>query len=504
MLLLMCQTVGKRVKKKEIQKRSSSGPAFLTLATLIVSQHNAITTPYAKYGNDSLPSLYTEKIRTLIPMKNLLIRAEDKNRWERRTPIVPKDLSKIISTTGAKTFVEKSEKRFFSEAAYSKAGALSCTDMGVGDVILGVKEIPVEKILPNKTYLFFSHTIKGQKENMGLLQKIIDSGSTLIDYEKITDPKGRRLIYFGPFAGDAGAIDILSLMGEHWSEKGIKTPLSTIKRAHEYDSVEAAQKHLRKMGAILRKEGFPEELSPFTVGVLGYGNVSTGAQRILDCLPTERVTPDSLKALVDGNNADRRTVYITVFTEKDLVRTISVEESFDLQTYYDHPERYESKFEPFLPYFTLLINAVYWEARYPKFVTWEGLKRIFETSRKVKLSGIADISCDTNGAVECNVKSTDSDMPAYRVDPATGTVSDGHIGDGIVLLAVDNLPCELPNDSSTFFSNQLRPFIPGLLRADYESDLETSGLPNEIKKAVIVYNGKMTPAYEYLNAYLRE
>ena len=437
-------------------------------------------------------------------MKKLLIRAEDKNRWERRTPIVPADLSKIIETEGVKAFVEKSEKRFFSESAYEKAGATSCTGMEKGDVILGVKEIPVDKILPNKTYLFFSHTIKGQKENMRLLQKIIDSGSTLIDYEKITDDNGRRLIYFGPFAGDAGAIDILSLMGEHWTEKGIITPLSAIKRAHAYDSLKAAKKHLREIGALIRKKGFPKELSPFTVGVLGYGNVSTGAQRILDCLPTERLSPARMGALVDGEKADRHTVYVTVFKERDMVRPRSVEESFDLQTYYTHPERYESQFEQFLPYFTLLINAVYWEARYPKFVTWDGLRKLFGASRHVKLQGIADISCDTNGAVECNVKSTDSDMPAYRVNPLAKTFSDGHIGDGIVLLAVDNLPCELPNDSSTFFSNQLSPFVPGLLRADYGGSLETSGLPIEIKKAVIVYNGTLTPAYEYLNAHLIE
>ena len=147
-------------------------------------------------------------------MKTLLIRAEDKNRWERRAPVVPADLEKILSDTGAKAFVEKSDKRFFSEDQYTAAGAVGCEGMADGDVIIGVKEIPLEKLLADKTYLFFSHTIKGQSDNMPLLQKIIDSGSTLIDYEKITDEKGRRLIYFGPYAGDAGAIDILSLMGE--------------------------------------------------------------------------------------------------------------------------------------------------------------------------------------------------------------------------------------------------------------------------------------------------
>jgi alpha-aminoadipic semialdehyde synthase len=125
-----------------------------------------------------------------------------------------------------------------------------------------------------------------------------------------------------------------------------------------------------------------------------------------------------------------------------------------------------------------------------------------ESTPTLKLSGIADITCDTGGSIECNVKSTDSDMPAYRVDPVAKTIMDGHLGEGIVLLAVDNLPCELPKDSSLFFSNQLKPFIPGMLMANYDSSLDASGLPPEIKRAVIVYNGQLTRDYEYLNRYL--
>ena len=435
-------------------------------------------------------------------MKKLLIRAEDKNRWERRAPVVPADLKAIIDATGATAWVEESDKRFFDASQYAAAGAGTCTGMASGDVILGVKEIPIEKILDDKTYVFFSHTIKGQKDNMPLLRRIMESGSTLIDYEKITDDQGRRLIYFGPYAGDAGAIDILSLMGEHWADKGIATPFTQVHRAHQYDSVKAAREHLTEIGRSIAQDGLPEELCPFTIGILGYGNVSGGAQQIFDCLPVQRIPADEINAFVRAGRGDRQTVYLTVFKEQDLVRPIDSAAAFDLQEYFDHPERYESRFEQFLPSFTLLVNAVYWEKRYPKFVTWAALKRLAQASPAVKLNGIADITCDTHGSVECNVKSTDSDMPAYRVDPAAGTTSDGHLGDGIVLLAVDNLPCELPNDASTFFSNQLRPFVPGLLTADYNSSLETSGLPEEMKKATIVYNGKLTPNYEYLKDHL--
>jgi len=435
-------------------------------------------------------------------LKALLIRAEDKNRWERRAPLVPEDLREILKETDARAFVEKSEKRIFGEDQYTAGGAITCEDMTIGDVILGVKEIPVEKILNNKTYVFFSHTVKGQKDNMPLLQRIIDSGSTLIDYERIIDAEGRRMIYFGPYAGHAGAIDLLALMGERWAARGIDTPFAEIQRAHAYGSVKAACEHLDEIGGRIQKDGLPRQLCPFTVGILGYGNVSGGAQQIFDCLPTERIAADVINNWVERDQGNRHSVSLTVFKEQDLVRPKADGAIFDLQEYYRHPERYESRFEQFLPSFTLLVNAVYWEKRYPRFVTWAGLKHMAESMPTPKLSGIADITCDTRGSIECNVKSMDSDMPAYRVDPSTGTIEDGHLGEGIVLLAVDNLPCELPQDSSSFFSKQFKPFVPGLLSAAYGSSLDASGLPPEIKKAVIVYNGQLTGDYQYLNQYL--
>lgn len=434
-------------------------------------------------------------------MKKLLIRAEDKNIWERRAPIVPADLQEIIRQTHAKAFVEQSEKRFFRAGDYEAAGATVCRGMDSGDVIFGVKEIPEEKILDNKTYIFFSHTIKGQKSGMPLLRKIISSGSTLIDYEKIIDEQNRRLIYFGRYAGDAGTIDILSLMGEYWEHHGLDTPFKKCRRAHQYTSVEDARSHLKTIGDLIRTKGIPETLSPLVIGIMGYGNVSGGARQILDCLPVENVEPAALKSLAEKEGVNNKTLYVTVFKEKDLVRRKD-NTPFDLNDYYQHPEKYKNRFDEFLPFISILINAVYWEKNCPRFVTWDALEKIFKNNPKPKLCGIADISCDVNGAVECTVKSTETQMPAYLCNPLTRSTTDGHRGDGIVLLAVDNLPCELPDDSSTFFSNQLKPFVPDILKADYSTSLDDSGLCPEIKRAVIVYNGKLTPDYEYLKKYL--
>lgn len=436
-------------------------------------------------------------------MKKLLIRAEDKNIWEKRAPIVPEDLGTMIRDKGVEAYVERSDKRFFDTDAYASIGAEICDDMAPGEVIFGVKEIPLEKILDDKTYIFFSHTIKGQPSGMPILKKIMAGGSTLIDYEKITDEASRRLIYFGRYAGDAGAIDILHLMGEYWSAKGIETPFAKCKAAHGYTSVEQAKQAISRIGDEIRQQGLPKSLSPVVFGVLGYGNVSGGAQQILDCLPTKRIAPADLESFVQSGDHDDKTVYVSVFKEEDLVKH-RTDNPFDLNEYFTKPERYESIFYRYLPFCTVLVNAVYWDKQYPRFVTWEALKTLYESNPNPKLCGIADITCDTGGSIECNVKSTDSGMPAYLVDPTTRKISDGHKGEGIVVLAVDNLPCELPNDSSTFFSRQLTPFVPNILSANYNAPLEKAGFLPEIEKAVIVYRGELTPNFQYLKKYLQD
>ncbi|NOX89573.1 MAG: hypothetical protein GXO77_11145 [Calditrichaeota bacterium] len=434
-------------------------------------------------------------------MKTILIRAEDKNIWERRTPIVPEDLKTILETVQTKAFIEKSDKRFFKEQEYTSVGARVCEGMQEGDIILGVKEIPVEKLLEQKVYLFFSHTIKGQKANMPMLQKIIDGKSTLIDYEKITDDSGRRLVFFGRFAGDAGAIDILWLMGENWKHRGLKTPFEKCKQALHYHSVKEAHQHLQEIGKEIKEKGLPESLQPLVIGILGYGNVSKGAQYIFDALPVKRIEPDELPALFESRNFDPKTIYLTIFKEEHLVAHKSGQK-FNLSDYYQRPENYKSIFSNYLPYLSILVNAIYWDERYPRFVTWDDLQKS-ESEGKLRLQGIADITCDVNGSIECNVKATDSGQPAYRVLPLRREISDGHLGEGIVLLAVDNLPAELPNDSSRFFSRQLSPFIPAIIQSDFEKPLDQSGLPPEIKRAVIVYNGELTPDFRYLENYLK-
>ncbi|MBN2424506.1 MAG: hypothetical protein JXR46_10670 [Calditrichaceae bacterium] len=434
-------------------------------------------------------------------MNTLLIRAEDKNEWERRCPIVPEDLNKLIKAHVIKVYIQSSLKRIFPEKDFIKAGADPCDTMEPGDIIFGVKEIPVPKILENKTYLFFSHTIKGQMKSMPMLKRIIDSGSTLIDYEKITDDNGRRKVFFGQYAGEAGAINILWLMGEYWQKMGLRTPFLNCRQALNYHAVSEAVEELKAIGSEIKKYGLPEEISPLVIGILGYGHVSGGAQDILSALPVEYITPDELSGLDRSSKSQKNKVYITVFHEEHIVKRKDGG-LFRLDDYYKHPEFFRSDFDKYLPYLSILINAIYWDKRYPRFVTWENLAKLFSSGSLPKLQGIADITCDVNGSVECNVKTTKSDNPAYTVNPMDRTVRDGNYGEDIILLAVDNLPAELPKDSSIFFSKQLFPYIPGIVRADFSKSLDKSCLPEDIKRAVIVYKGELTPPFQYLKEYL--
>lgn len=434
-------------------------------------------------------------------MKKLLIRAEDKNIWERRAPLTPADLKTIIAQTNCEAYLENSPRRFFKDQEYSAIGAKVCQGMNEGEVILGIKEIPVEKLINNKIYIFFSHTIKGQKVNMPMLKRIMEGGSTLIDYEKITDSRGVRQVYFGNYAGDVGTLNILWLMGEYWEFQGIKTPFLKCKQALNYHSLEEAREHLREVGQLIKTHGLPKELGPLVIGILGYGNVSKGAQSILACLPVQRILVENLKEFIEGKSGNLNSVYLLIFEEKHLVQN-QQGQKFDLQEYYQYPARYQSQFEQYLPYLSILINATYWDNRYPRFVSWEGLKKLYQQDKKPKLQGIADITCDINGSIECNVKTTNSGQPAYLCNPHTKTMTDGHKGEGIVLLAVDNLPAELPYDASVFFSNQLKRYLPNILEANYTIPLKQSGLNADLQKAVIVQNGELTESFKYLEQYL--
>jgi alpha-aminoadipic semialdehyde synthase len=428
--------------------------------------------------------------------KIIAIRREDKNIWERRVPIIPIDCKKLLKEYGINVIVQPFKRRAFSDSDFEKAGAVLEEDLSESPVILGVKEIPIELLLPEKIYLFFSHTIKGQSYNMPLLQKLIDLKCTLIDYEKIEDEEGRRLVAFGRFAGLAGMIDALYGFGQRLKSKNIETPFLKLKPAYEYEHTEDSKNAVKKIAEEINKNGLPEEFSPYVFGFAGYGKVSKGAQEIFDLLPYREISPDELKNI---NKSENKKLLKVVFEEKHLVKPKDSSQMFELQDYYKHPEKYISKFEEYLPYLSVLVNAIYWDTPYPKLVTKEFLKYNY---KNLRLQVICDITCDIEGSIEITSNSTESDNPAYVYNPADGTTNDGYIGEGIVDIAVDNLPTELFVDSSIAFSHALTPFIPSLVNSELTPDFNDYKLTPELKRAVIVYQGRLTPDFEYLRKYL--
>jgi saccharopine dehydrogenase (NAD+, L-lysine-forming) len=430
------------------------------------------------------------------------IRREDKNKWERRVPVTPEHVRELMQNHSIEVWLQPSPIRIFSDEEYLKVGAKIQEDLSPCSVVFAVKEIPLDFFQPHKTYVFFSHVIKGQKFNMPMLKRMLELKCQLIDYEKVVDEKGRRLIFFGKHAGLAGMIDTLWALGQRLSWEKISNPFKQIKNAYKYKNLAEAKEEISEVGKQIKREGLDESLVPLICGVAGYGNVSHGVQEILDLLPSKEISPEEIFALVRSSNYSKNHIYKVVFKEEHTVEPLSSGDRFKLQDYYNHPEKYRSKFETYIPHLTLFVNCIYWDKRYPKLVTKKYLKQLFSDTEKPNLRVIGDISCDIKGSVECNLKWTEPDKPIYVYDPFQDKAIDGYEGTGPVVLAVDNLPCEISKEASVYFSQVLKPFIPEIVKADFSVGFDQCSLPPPIKNAIIVYHGELTPNYRYIRNYL--
>lgn len=438
-------------------------------------------------------------------MKKIIgIRREDKNRWERRTPLVPEDILELSSKAKLDFMVQPSKIRIFSDMEYVAAGAKLSEDLEECDFILGIKEMPNDFFKAAKTYAFFAHVIKGQPHNMPMLKRLLELGCNLIDYEKVTDEKGRRLIFFGYHAGLAGMVDTLWALGQKLENEGIISPFSEIRPMIHYENLAQAKQAVRAVGKKIAQEGLHPSLVPLVCGITGYGNVARGVSEIFDLLPFEVVRPKDLGEFFAKKNFAKNKIYKTVFREEDMVclkdQSLATTGRFGLEDYYNHPEKYKSIFERYVPYLTLLVNCIYWDYRYPRLITKNFLKLLYKTEPRLRVIG--DISCDIEGSIEATVKVTNPDNPVFVYDPIANRAIDGFIGRGPVIMAIDNLPCEIAKESSIYFSGVLKSFVPKIAQADFTLPFERCPLPPEIKKAVIVYQGKLTPNYQYLVKYL--
>lgn len=420
---------------------------------------------------------------------------------ERRSPLTPKHVAKLIKQQHIDVIVETSKRRIFKDEEYLSVGAKVHKDLKKCDVIFGVKEIPISYFEPKKTYVFFSHVIKGQKSNMPMLKRMMELKCNLIDYEKIVDEQNKRLIFFGRYAGLAGMINSLWALGLRLKEYGYISRLMKIKQAHEYHSLDEAREDISAIGQLIAEGGIPHELRPFVIGFAGYGNVSQGAQEICGLLPVKEITPEKLIELKHRKKLPDNIIYKVIFQEKHIAAPNNPKQEFDLQDYYANPQDYHGVFEKYIPHLSMLINCIYWDKRYPRLITKEYLKKIYSKGTP-KLTVVGDISCDIEGSVESTLKSTEIEDPIYVYNPRTEGIEMGSKGEGLLTMAVDILPAELPRDSSSGFADVLVNFVKPIAVADFDLPFEELDLPRAIRKALILHNGEFTPPYKYLEEFV--
>ena len=442
------------------------------------------------------------------------IRREDLDKkGEKRVAITPEHVHEIIQA-GHTLWVQagihpktKEEKRAFADREYLEKGAQIREDLNSASVIFGLKEIKSDLILPQKTYLLFSHTHKGQVKNRAMLQKLSEMKCTLIDYELITNQKRQRLITaFTFFAGYAGMIDSLWTLGKRLTVKGIDNPYSSITQSVETGDLNEMKKRVHQLGIHIKQTGTPANLPPLICCFMGNGKTSAGAQEIFDLLPHQQISIDELKQVFEAGS--RNQVYKLVLDIPELYRLkaeseyrkkpFSDREIFDL--YLKKPEHFESNLDQVFPYCTILMNCILWSPEYPRLLSRDFTQKHWTENHPIEVIG--DITCDPEGAIQFS-KETWIDNPVFVYNPDSRQSKDGFEGDGIAVMAVTNLPCEFPADASRQFSQDLSPFLQGIVNANYEAEsVQLSDLPPEIQGATILWKGNFTEKFSYMGAYI--
>eukprot|EP00871_Galdieria_phlegrea_P003334 jgi/Galph1/4000/GphlegSOOS_G2686.1 len=458
-----------------------------------------------------------------IPLSIGIIR-ETRSHWERRTPLIPSHVVKLVEQ-GIRVYVQPSKLRIFSDDSYREAGAIVTEDISCCVTILGVKQVSVHALVPHRTFCMFSHTIKAQPENMPLLDAVLEKKVRLIDYEAIVQVAdntsqgrlpGRRLVAFGRFAGLAGTVTFLRGLGERLLSWRYNTAFLNMGSAYMYPDLESVKEAVRKVGRVIEKEGLPTELCPFIFAITGTGRVSQGVQEILKLLPHEKIEVNDLPHLssqsVNKENMRYKIFFVVVSTEH-MVTPVDPSASFSKADYYENPSRYRPVFhEKVAPFVSVIIHGSYWDRSFCRLLTDDQLQNITMEQmahKRRRLIGICDITCDYEGAIQSLRQFTSIERPFYIYDPVSRECLDDltSLPDrGILFHATDNLPAELPKESSEHFSNSLFKFLPSLAASHYRDhslSLEYEDLPVELQRACIAANGRLTPHFSYI-ARLRE
>jgi alpha-aminoadipic semialdehyde synthase len=446
----------------------------------------------------------------------IAVRREDlSKKGEKRVAISPERAQEITSL-GAGLLVQpgshpetNEEKRIFQDELYEAVGAEIKEDLADADVIFGLKEIELAHILPEKAYLFFSHTHKGQTKNRKMLQHLIDQRASLVDYELITDEDDMRLLTaFTYFAGYAGMIDSLWTYGKRLKQKGISNPFEAIPQSIEVGDLEQIKGTLREVGAYIAEHGTPAELPPMICCFFGSGKTSTGAQEIFDILPTEWIRLKDVPEIFA--NGSRKVVYKVVLgistmfrpnadAPEALKQKAAAGERFRNE-YISNPEYFESNIDRIFPYSSILMNCIIWSNKYPRLLTREEVARFYAKDQVAEVLG--DITCDPEGAFQFS-KETWIDRPVFIYNPASRAEKEGFDGEGIAVMAVTNLPCEFSADASRQFSSELAPMLPGIATANFDAaTAEEAGLPGSILRATILWKGEFREPFQYMKKFV--
>ncbi|HNP32994.1 MAG TPA: NAD(P)-dependent oxidoreductase [Flavobacterium sp.] len=391
---------------------------------------------------------------------------ERKNPPDRRVVFTPEELVRLKNEhPEAVIKVESSDIRVFNDDAYRNLGIEVADDISDCDVFFGVKEIPVDYLIPNKKYFFFSHTIKKQAHNRKLLQAILDKNIELYDHETIVDANNKRLIGFGRYAGIVGAYNGFRAFG-------IKYDLFTIAKAETLQTKEDLVVRLKR-----------QILPNIKIVLTGHGKVGMGAKEILDGMKLKQVSPDDFL-----NKIYTQPVY-TQIDVLDYNKRIDGTKADSNKDFYEHPEAYISDFERFTKVADIFMAGHFHANGSPDILTREMLNA---ADNKIKV--VADISCDVDGPIACTIKASTIADPFFGYLPSTGEeVPYTHPG-AILVMSVDNLPCELPKDASEGFGEMfMKHVIPAFFNGDKDGILQ---------RAKITENGKLTPRFEYLQDYV--
>jgi len=339
----------------------------------------------------------------------------------------------------------------------------------------------------------------------------VDKNATVIDYELIRDDKNNRLITaFTYSAGYAGMIDTLWTLGRRLKIKGVHNPFESMTQSIEDERLNNAKRNLKHVASRIKSKGTPKKIPPVIVCFLGRGKTAKGAREMFDILPYEDITIDQLKAVY--KSGDRNKMYALHIGRNDIYKLklnapITSEKfaSFILTEkrnfYTKNPEFFESNLDIILPYITVVMNCIIWSPEYPRTITKGLMKRINENNKTLMVIG--DITCDPNGSIEFS-KETWINNPVYIYNPNSGKIKDGFEGEGIAVMAVTNLPCEFSADASEKFSHDLLPYLKNIISANYKNTFNKSKLSPEIQRAVIMWKGRFTEEYSYMQKFVNE